>query len=256
MVGEGLVKNLSFFRLYQTPWSLPTYLNDVAASFIEGMADSQDAAQQNAWLGAGAVVAPTGSRDPFYYRLDAYEASSDNIVFVDGAAARPGRVLQRLAGHVVPHERRHARQVRCDPVQAGGHDLGRGGPVPGQRRTGRGREDDGRYLRPPARTAGPGPGQGRRLSRQSRRRDASTKRPRRPASSSNRPSPGRGRRSAPSASSSRATRAASGGWPHGWPRSTAFATPTGRASTTSTRSAAGRSRRSRSRPRRLPMNCG
>jgi len=89
MVGEGLVKNLSFFRLYQTPWSLPTYLNDVAASFIEGLADSQDAAQQNAWLGSGAVIAPTGSRDPFYYRLEAYEASSDNAVFIDGALRVP-----------------------------------------------------------------------------------------------------------------------------------------------------------------------
>lgn len=31
------VKNLSYFRLNQTPWSLPTWLNDVMASFIEWM---------------------------------------------------------------------------------------------------------------------------------------------------------------------------------------------------------------------------
>ena len=33
MVGEGLIKNQSYFRLNQTPWSLPTYLNDVMASY-------------------------------------------------------------------------------------------------------------------------------------------------------------------------------------------------------------------------------
>ena len=88
MVGEGLVKNLSFFRLIQTPWSLPTYLNDVAASFIEWMGDGQEAAQESAWR-AGAVLAPTGSRDPFYYRLDGYGGGSDHIVFVEGSPRVP-----------------------------------------------------------------------------------------------------------------------------------------------------------------------
>jgi len=88
MVGEGLVKNLSFFRLIQTPWSLPTYLNDVASSFIEWMGDGQEAAQEDAWR-SGAVLAPTGSRDPFYYRLDGYGGGSDHIVFVEGAPRVP-----------------------------------------------------------------------------------------------------------------------------------------------------------------------
>ncbi len=88
MVGEGLVKNLSFFRLIQTPWSLPTYLNDAASSFIEWMGDSQERAQGNAWR-SGAVLAPTGSRDPFYYRLDGYGGGSDHIVFVEGTPRVP-----------------------------------------------------------------------------------------------------------------------------------------------------------------------
>jgi len=88
MVGEGLVKNLSFFRLIQTPWSLPTCLNDVASSFIEWMGDGQEAAQEDAWR-SGAVLAPTGSRDPFYYRLDGYGGGSDHIVFVEGTPRVP-----------------------------------------------------------------------------------------------------------------------------------------------------------------------
>jgi len=92
MVGEGLVKNLSFFRLIQTPWSLPTYLNDIASCFVEWMGDSQDAAQEDAWR-SGAVLAPTGSRDPFYYRLDGYSGGSDHVVFVEGAPRVPAVFL-------------------------------------------------------------------------------------------------------------------------------------------------------------------
>jgi hypothetical protein len=87
MVGEGLVKNLSFFRLIQTPWSLPTYLNDVAASFIEWMGDGQEAAQESAWR-AGAVL-PRPGRATLYYRLDGYGGGSDHIVFVEGSPRVP-----------------------------------------------------------------------------------------------------------------------------------------------------------------------
>ncbi|MCK7527751.1 MAG: hypothetical protein MZV64_64130 [Ignavibacteriales bacterium] len=62
---------------------------------------------------------------------------------------------------MVPHERRHARQVRRDPVQAGRDHLRGRRRVPGQRRAGRGRADDGRDLRPPGRPARHRPGPGR-----------------------------------------------------------------------------------------------
>ncbi|MCK7540049.1 MAG: hypothetical protein MZV63_58640 [Marinilabiliales bacterium] len=92
----------------------------------------------------------------------------------------PGRADDRLARPVVPHERRHARQVRRDAAQAGRDHLRGRGRVPGQRRSGRGREDDGRDLGPPGRAAGRRPGAGRTDARRGRRQVRRGGRPRRP----------------------------------------------------------------------------
>jgi len=92
MVGEGLIKNQSYFRLNQTPWSLPTYLNDLMASYVEWMGDSQRDAQESNWR-TGGVLAPTGSRDPFYVLVERYSPGSDYDVFVDGSVRIPGVML-------------------------------------------------------------------------------------------------------------------------------------------------------------------
>ena len=92
MVGEGLIKNLSYMRLHQTPWSLPTYLNDVMASYYEWMGDSQKAAQEANWR-TGGILAPTGSRDPFYYQIEDYSGGSDHDVFIDGSLRIPAVLM-------------------------------------------------------------------------------------------------------------------------------------------------------------------
>ncbi len=92
MVGEGLIKNQSYFRLNQTPWSLPTYLNDVMASYTEWMGDSQRDAQEASWR-TGGVLAPTGSRDPFYFLIERYSGGSDHDVFVDGSIRIPAVLM-------------------------------------------------------------------------------------------------------------------------------------------------------------------
>ncbi len=92
MVGEGLIKNQSYFRINQTPWSLPTYLNDVMASYIEWMGDSQKDAQEASWR-TGGVLAPTGSRDPFYFQIERYSGGSDHDVFVDFRVRVPAVLL-------------------------------------------------------------------------------------------------------------------------------------------------------------------
>lgn len=88
MVGEALVKNLSAFRLETTPYSLPTYLNDVVASFVEWMGASQRISQDSGWK-YYEVLSPAGSRDPFYYTIDRFSGGSDHIVFIDGAVRVP-----------------------------------------------------------------------------------------------------------------------------------------------------------------------
>jgi hypothetical protein len=88
MVGEALVKNLSAFRLETTPYSLPTYLNDVVASLVNWLGASQRISQDSGWRGL-AILSPAGSRDPFYYTIDRFSGGSDHIVFIDGSVRVP-----------------------------------------------------------------------------------------------------------------------------------------------------------------------
>lgn len=88
MVGEALVKNLSTFRLETTPYSLPTYLNDVVASFVDWMGVSQRISQDDGWK-YYEVLSPAGSGDPFYYLIDRFTGGSDHIVFIDGSVRVP-----------------------------------------------------------------------------------------------------------------------------------------------------------------------
>jgi len=86
MVGEALAKNRSYFCLIQTPWSLPTYLNDVVRSFVEWTEETQR------YDGKGTLLpiwSPTGTRDPFTAVIDNHSGGSDHIVFVDGGVRVP-----------------------------------------------------------------------------------------------------------------------------------------------------------------------
>ncbi len=89
MEGEGLIKNQTYFRLNQTPWSLPSWLNDLMASYVEWMGDSQRDAQETNWR-TGGILAPTGSRDPFYFLVERYSGGSDHDVFVGRGVRIPG----------------------------------------------------------------------------------------------------------------------------------------------------------------------
>jgi aminopeptidase YwaD len=86
MVGESLAKNRSFFSCVQTPWSLPTWLNDVMRVYVDWMVETQR------YDGAGTLLpiwSPTGTHDPFPAAIDAHSGGSDHIVFVDGGVRVP-----------------------------------------------------------------------------------------------------------------------------------------------------------------------
>lgn len=88
MVGEALIKNNGYFALETTPWSLPSYLNDVLAALIEWVGFNQK--QTYGYRGKlMPILSPTGTRDPFYYSIDRYAGGSDHIVFVDGGVRVP-----------------------------------------------------------------------------------------------------------------------------------------------------------------------
>jgi aminopeptidase YwaD len=91
MVGEGLIQNRSLMELIQSPWSLPTYLNDVVAAFYEWMGTTQrNADGKEAYL---PVWSPTGSRDPFYYVIDPFSGGSDHQIFTHGGIRVPSAFM-------------------------------------------------------------------------------------------------------------------------------------------------------------------
>jgi hypothetical protein len=91
MVGEGLIKNQSLLELIQSPWSLPTYLNDVVRAFYEWMGTTQRNNEgKEAYL---PVWSPTGSRDPFYYVIDPFSGGSDHQIFTHGGVRVPSAFM-------------------------------------------------------------------------------------------------------------------------------------------------------------------
>jgi aminopeptidase YwaD len=97
MVGEGLGKNNALFRVKCTPWSCPSFLNDVVANMTEyvGMTNRDDL--DSRYYGSGGFINPIlsarGSRDTFYYSIDRHFGSSDHAVFVDGGVRIPAVML-------------------------------------------------------------------------------------------------------------------------------------------------------------------
>jgi hypothetical protein len=90
MVGEALARNKSYLCLVQTPWSLPTYLNDVIRSFVEWTEETQRYEGAQTLL---PIWSPTGTRDPFPAVIDNYSGGSDHIVFIDGGVRVPAVML-------------------------------------------------------------------------------------------------------------------------------------------------------------------
>jgi hypothetical protein len=86
MVGESLARNRSYFSCVQTPWSLPTYLNDVMRSFVEWTEETQRYDGSATLL---PIWSPTGTRDPFPAVMDAHSGGSDHLVFVDAGVGVP-----------------------------------------------------------------------------------------------------------------------------------------------------------------------
>jgi len=83
MVGEGLIKNQSLFELVQTPWSMPSYINDVLAEIYTWVGTTQRNNEgAEAYL---PIWGAAGSREPFYYVLDPYSGASDHVIFMSDA---------------------------------------------------------------------------------------------------------------------------------------------------------------------------
>lgn len=94
MVGEALIKNLASFHVYTTPYSIPSYLNDVMANLIEFVGETnRDNIINRPVKFLKPILSPAGSRDPFYYNIEKFYGASDHMVFVDGGIGIPAVML-------------------------------------------------------------------------------------------------------------------------------------------------------------------
>jgi len=82
MIGEDFHKTSGMFGIFNTPDSVPSFLNDVTANFA-GLVEALD------------LTSLSGSTHPFAWRSYPYSGGSDHVVFNDGALKVPSVMLNR-----------------------------------------------------------------------------------------------------------------------------------------------------------------
>lgn len=93
MVGLWLSKSESYFVLHRTPFSRAHFVNDVSEAIFHYIGATN---KGFCAVGAGRpeplkpIYSATGSHDPFYYTVNAYQGSSDHVVFNDFGVQVPG----------------------------------------------------------------------------------------------------------------------------------------------------------------------
>lgn len=118
MVGLWLSKSGSYYCLHRTTMGNPHYLNDVAESFYHYMS-----ATNKAFVATGVgrpealkpVYSLTGSRDPFYYAINAHYGASDHEVMNDWGVQVPAVIMITWPDNY--YHTSGDRPSICDPTQ-------------------------------------------------------------------------------------------------------------------------------------------
>lgn len=118
MVGLWLSKSQSFYCLHRTTMGNPHYINDVAESFYHYLG-----ATNKSFVATGVgrpdatkpVYSVTGSRDPFYYSINAHYGASDHEVFSDWGVQAPGVIMITWPDNY--YHTSGDRPEICDPTQ-------------------------------------------------------------------------------------------------------------------------------------------
>ncbi len=85
MEGIRLSTSRSFWILQRTPDTFPSYINDIAQSMMEYIADISRERVRYRAQGYGAsqpVESPNGSKDAFYIKIDKHYGSSDHVTYM------------------------------------------------------------------------------------------------------------------------------------------------------------------------------
>jgi hypothetical protein len=87
MEGLHLSRSGSFWTMHRTPDSFPSFLNDIGASFMEFVAETNRERvryRHNGYRFSWPVVAPNGSQDdPFLISVEKHYGASDHVVYLN-----------------------------------------------------------------------------------------------------------------------------------------------------------------------------
>ncbi|MDZ7372457.1 MAG: M28 family metallopeptidase [candidate division KSB1 bacterium] len=114
MEGAWLSRHRSFYNLERTPFSRPSYLNDVMQSLFEFVAETNRESIHSRQF-RRPIVAPSGSRDPFYYQIEYHYGASDHEVFNDWGVGVPG--VMPITWPDLGYHSSADRPDRMDPTQ-------------------------------------------------------------------------------------------------------------------------------------------
>jgi aminopeptidase-like protein len=118
MVGLRLRDSKSFMYLHRSGFSTSHFVNDVMESYYRYVGETNSEGITD-YLGRRGftrrIVSPTGTDDPFYYRISSLHGSSDNAVFNDWGIGVPGVKMITW-----PDDYYHTSEDnpdKCDPTQ-------------------------------------------------------------------------------------------------------------------------------------------
>ena len=116
MVGADMRKNQGSYNLQRTPYSRPSYLNDVLQNVIEYVAHTnREILNNRPRLFTKPIIAHTGTHDPFLYNIDYHYGSSDHIVFNDWGVGVPA--VMPITWPDMYYHSSSDRPVNMDPTQ-------------------------------------------------------------------------------------------------------------------------------------------
>jgi len=118
MVGLWLSKSQSFLNMMRTTYGNPHYLNDVMESLYRYVGET-NIETINVRGASGKfpkrIVAPSGSDEPFYYRISQHYGASDHEVFNDWGVQVPG--IMMITWPDFYYHTSQDRADKCDPTE-------------------------------------------------------------------------------------------------------------------------------------------
>lgn len=118
MVGLRLRDSKSFFYLHRSGYSTSHFVNDVMESYYRyvGETNSEGITDDLGRHGfKRRIVSPTGTDDPFYYKISSQHGSSDNAVFSDWGIGVPA--VKMITWPDNYYHSSEDNPDKCDPTQ-------------------------------------------------------------------------------------------------------------------------------------------